>query len=270
MDRSILRAPSLLPFVVLVACLFCALCLPYEAPRAEEVTVRQTEGTLHGFLKLSTLAGKRLADGDLTQTVHGDRITNRLSFRFRDGSIHEETAVFSQSHRFHLVSDRLIQKGPAFPRPMDVSIDRASGRVTVRTTEEDGKPKKIEERLDLPPDLANGVLLTLLKNLPRDAQQVTLPMLAAAPKPRLVKLQVVRAGKEPFTIGGSKRKATHYVIKVELGGIAGLLAPLVGKQPPDNHVWILGGEVPAFVKSESPLYAQGPLWRMELASPDWR
>jgi hypothetical protein len=48
-----------------------------------------------------------------------------------------------------------------------------------------------------------------------------------------------------------------------------LLAPLVAKQPPYDHVWIMNGDVPAFVKSEAPLYAEGPLWRMELASPVW-
>ena len=32
--------------------------------------------------------------------------------------------------------------------------------------------------------------------------------------------------------------ATHYVLKVEIGGLAGVVAPLVGKQPPDSHVWI--------------------------------
>jgi len=49
----------------------------------------------------------------------------------------------------------------------------------------------------------------------------------------------------------------------------GLVAPLVGKQPADTHVWILGGEAPAFVKSEGPLYVGGPIWRIELASPIW-
>ncbi|HEV7672448.1 MAG TPA: hypothetical protein VGS22_28350 [Thermoanaerobaculia bacterium] len=269
MAKFTAQAPSRVRLVALAACLIGAL-FPSDTPRAEEVTVRRTEGALHGFLVLSTLAGKRLADGDLTQVAHGDQITSTLAFHFRDGSLHEETAVFSQSHRFHLVSDHLVQKGPAFPRPMDVTIDRASGRVTVRTTDDDGKKKVIEERLDLPADLANGVLLTLLKNIPRDGQHLTLPMLATSPKPRLVTLQIAPAGQESFSVGGSKRKATHYVVKVELGGIAGVLAPLVGKQPPDNHVWILGGEVPAFVKSEAPLYAQGPLWRMELASPVWR
>jgi hypothetical protein len=51
--------------------------------------------------------------------------------------------------------------------------------------------------------------------------------------------------------------------------VAGVVAPLVGKQPPDNHVWILTGEAPAFLKSEAPFYPGGPSWRIELASPVW-
>jgi len=94
-------------------------------------------------------------------------------------------------------------------------------------------------------------------------------MVAATPKPRLVKLVVTPRGEEPFSIGGSRRKAIHYVIKVEIGGVAGVVAPLLGKQPPDIHVWILGGEAPAFVKSEGPLYLGGPIWRIELTSPVW-
>jgi hypothetical protein len=77
------------------------------------------------------------------------------------------------------------------------------------------------------------------------------------------------AGDEPFTIGETARKATHYVLKVEIGGISGLIAPLVGKQPPDSHVWILGGDQPAFVKAEQTLYLGGPVWRIELMSPVW-
>ena len=61
----------------------------------------------------------------------------------------------------------------------------------------------------------------------------------------------------------------HYVLKVEIGGVAGVLAPIVGKQPPDSHVWIASGEVPVFVRGEQPFYAGGPVWRIELASPTW-
>ena len=121
----------------------------------------------------------------------------------------------------------------------------------------------------MPPDLANGLILTLLKNVPTAGPPKTVSLVAATPKPRLVKLAITAAGDEPFSTGGAVRKATHYVVKVEIGGISGMLAPLLGKQPPDSHVWILGGEAPAFLKSEQPLYLGGPLWRIELVSPVW-
>ena len=66
-------------------------------------------------------------------------------------------------------------------------------------------------------------------------------MVAATPKPRLVKLEVAGAGEDAFHVGGSPRKATHYVVKVETGGVAGLLAPLPGTDPPASHVWLLRG-----------------------------
>jgi hypothetical protein len=240
-----------------------------DALPGQTVAVRHPEGLVHGFLILRTLDGTPLADGDLIQNVRGDRVTTRLVFRFKDGSIHDETAVYSQRQRFRLVTNHLVQKGPAFPLPLDMSIDASSGRVTVRYTDEDGKQKVEAERLDVPPDLANGLILTLLKNVQPGAPPKTLSLVAATPKPRLVKLAITVAGDEPFSTGGTARKATHYVLKVEIGGISGLLAPLLGKQPPDSHVWILGGEAPAFVKSEQPLYLGAPLWRIELVSPVW-
>jgi hypothetical protein len=252
---------------VLVA---CVALLPPGAMSAAPVAVRHTEGLVHGFLVLRTLSGDTLADGDLIQIARGYRVTSRLVFRFKDGSVHDETAVFSQRGNFRLLSDHLVQKGPAFQHTMEVSIDGPTGQVMVRTTDDDGKEKVVTDRLDLPPDVANGMVLTLLKNIPSDASQMTVSMVAATPKPRLVKLAITSQGEEPFSIGGSSRKATHYVVKVEIGGAAGLVAPLLGKQPPDTHVWILGGEAPAFVKSEGPLFFGGPIWRIELASPVWR
>jgi hypothetical protein len=210
-----------------------------------------------------------LADGDLIQTVRGSRVTARLVFRFKDGSLHDDTAVFEQARRFRLVSDHLIQKGPTFPRPLDMSIDGTAGQVTVKYTDDDGHEKTETERLDLPPDLANGMITTLLKNVRADAPPKTLSFVAATPNPMLVKLDLSVAGAERFTTGGAGRRATHYVLKVKIGGIKGLLAPLVGKQPPDSHVWILDSEAPAFVKSEQPLFQGGPVWRIELVSPAW-
>lgn len=236
---------------------------------ASPVAVRYKEGLTHGFLVLSTLDGTALAEGDLTQVLHGNRITSRLIFRFKDGSRQEETAVFSQRSYFRLLSYHLVQKGPAFQHATEVTIASSTGQVTVNYTDDDGKEKTESQRLKLPPDLANGIVLILLKNLPPDSPPIELSMIVATPKPRLVKLAVSSPGKDPFSLAGASREAQHYEIKVEIGGLAGLVAPLMGKQPPDSHIWILGGESPTFVKSENIAFLGGPIWRTELVAPVW-
>jgi hypothetical protein len=231
--------------------------------------VRHVEGIVHGFLALRTTDGKTVADGDLIQNTTGNRVTSRLVFHFRDGSLRDETAVFTQRGTFRLISDHLVQKGPTFEQPLEMSIDRASGRVVVRYTNEHGEQKVADERMDLPDDLANGLTMTLLKNVSPKAPPPTLSMIAPTPKPRLVKLAISVAGSEPLSTGGTTRTATNYRVKVEIGGLAGVVAPLLGKQPPDSHIWVIGGEAPAFVKSEGPLHLGGPIWRIELVSPVW-
>ncbi|MGE5113015.1 MAG: hypothetical protein ACM3JB_19280 [Acidobacteriaceae bacterium] len=69
--------------------------------------------------------------------------------------------------------------------------------------------------------------------------------------------------------GDVSRTAIHYVAKVNLTGLPNVLASLLGKEPPDTHVWILDGEAPAFVKFEGPLEAGGPVWQIQLVSPVW-
>lgn len=229
--------------------------------------MRHAEGLVHGFLVLHNLEGEPLADGDLLQTARGDRVNTQLIFHFKDGSLHHETAIYSQRGRFRLLSYHLVQKGPAFKHPMEMSI-QAGGNVTVRYSD-NGEEKVASDHLNLPADVANGVILTLLKNIAPDAPQTTVGFVAATPKPRLVKLLITDQGEEPFSTGTAARKAVHYVVRVQIGGLAGKLADWLGKEPPDNHVWILTGPAPAFVKFEGPLFYGGPVWRIELVSPAW-
>jgi hypothetical protein len=265
MVRRNSRGSSHLVLLVVVI----ALALVPGRSLSEPVAVRHAEGLVHGFLVLRDLNGTTLADGDLLQTSRGTRVTSRLVFHFKDGSVHDETAVFNERQQFRLLRDHLVQKGPSFPTPIDMTIDAVSGQVTVHYADDHGKPKTESERMKLPPDLANGLILTVLKNARADAPPQSVGFVAATPKPRLVKLAISSAGEEPFATGGVARKAIHYVLKVDIGGIAGAIAPLIGKEPPDSHVWILGGEAPAFIKSAQPLYNNGPLWRIELVSPTW-
>ena len=255
---------------LLAALLTGVALLQYGILQAGPVAVRHTEGVVHGFLVLRSLEGAQLADGELSQFARGDQVTTRLAFQFKDGSTHEETVVYSQRDTFRLLSNHLVQKGPAFPVARDVRIDVTSGRVTARRTG-DGKEQLVDERLDLPADVANGLTLTLIKNLARGAQPVTISIVRTTPKAGFSKAEIVFVGEEPFSVGSVKRTALHYVVKPTLGDIAKIVAPLLGKKPPvDTHVWIVGGEAPGFVKSEGPLYSGGPTWRIELASPAWR
>lgn len=254
---------------LLVALMFAGGLFQTCTSFADQVSVRYTEGLLHGFVALRTLEGKTLAVGDLTQVAEGDRVTSKLSLKFRDGSIHEETTVFSQRDKFRVIKYHIVQKGPSFKNPLDTTIDASTGQITGHYRQDDGKEKVLDESLELAPDLANGIVPTLMKNLLASGSQATVSMVASTPKPRLVKLALVPQGEEPVMIGGLHRKAMHFVVKVELGPVAGVVAPLIGKQPPDLHVWILGGEAPVFLKSEGPLYNGGPIWRIELLSPTW-
>jgi hypothetical protein len=259
------------PIVVLVwAALFQAACLFHAAsPPTGNIAVRQTEGEVRGFLLLSTLQGATIADGDSSQVTHGNQVTNRLTFHFRDGSLQEETAVFTQNGHFHLLSDHLVQKGPVFKRQLDVLIDGTSGVVTVGYKDEKGKDKTETARLQFPPDLANGIVPIMLKNLPSGTQSTTLSMIVATPKPLLIKLAIATAGEDSFSIGEARYKATRYVVKVDLGGVRGVLAGLLGKQPANTTVWILGGSCPTYVKSEGPSFEGSPIWRTQLVSPGW-
>jgi hypothetical protein len=246
-----------------------AVLLRASVACAEPVAVQHVEGLVHGFLSLRLPGGAVLANGDLIQDSRDGRVTSRLLFHFKDGSLHDETAVFSQRGHFQLNSYHLVQKGPAFERPIDMMIDCPTGHVTVRYKDEHGEETLDDEHMDLPADLANGLIPVLLKNVQRDAVPSSVSFVAATPKPRLVKIAIAVAGTDPFSIAGAARKATHYVLKVEIGGLAGLVAPLVGKQPLDSHVWILEGEAPAFVRSQAPMFTGGPLWQTDLVSPAW-
>jgi hypothetical protein len=230
--------------------------LQFSAP-AESVAAHHLEGTIHGDRMLMTEDGHVAAVGDLLQVVHGDRVTAHMVFHFKDKSIDDETTVFSQRGNFQLLSYHQIQKGPFFPHPIDLSIDARSGDVVVKSTGKDGKEEVSTEHMNLPPDLCNGMLVTIAKNLRVDESEQDVSMVVATPKPRLVKLAISPKGEEPFSLAGFERKALHYEIKIELGGAAGVVAPLIGKQPPNIQVWIEGGQIPGFVGEEGPICQDG-------------
>jgi hypothetical protein len=231
--------------------------------QAEPIPVRYPQGSAHGFLDIRTVEGARIATGDVTQIIHGYHVTSRVVFHFRDGSLDDETTVFSQRGTFRLISDHHIQRGPSFPKPIDVFIDAVTGKVSSHA--EDGTIR--EDHLDLPSDVSNGLPPNLLLNFLPSTPETKLSFVAPTAKPRLISVSVKPAGEAPFSVGGAPRRAVDYVLHVELGGLAGVITPIIGKQPADYHIWILAGAAPAFIREEGQLYEGGPIWRIEQVSP---
>ena len=135
----------------MTAVLLAALALFSDsALHSETVPVRHTEGLLHGFLVLRTVEGDTLADGDWIQTTRGDSVTDHLVFRFTDDSTHDETAVFSHRRGFRLLNAHLVQKGPAFPHPIEMMTRLRVVRlpfITVRTGKKKSQPSTLTCRL---------------------------------------------------------------------------------------------------------------------------
>jgi hypothetical protein len=243
--------------------------LPPRAAVAAPVPVRHVEGVTHGFLMLRTVNGALVASGDLLQNAKGGVIESRMMFRFKDGSIFDETVVFTQERVFTLQSYRLVQRGPVFTEDTEISLERVSGKYRVKSkAHDDGREKVLDGMLVLPSDVYNGMVLMIAKNLPKGASE-TIHIIAFTPAPRLIELEVTPVGEHKVLVGELAKTAIHYLFKPRLGSWLKLFATLLGRVPPDYHAWIVADEVPAFVRFEGPLYATGPVWRIEVASPRW-
>ena len=200
----------------------------------------------------------------------GDRVTAHLNFRFRDGSIDEDTAVYTQKTVFRLVSDHHIQRGPFFSKPIDFLVE-ANGNVTLRSQDKQGQTKVQTSHIDLPADLSNGIISILLVNVRPDTPPFKLAMIAPMEKGRLIQLDIQRAPQQSFScVVGYPCKAAVFRIKPQLGGLTGIVAPLIGKQPSDVFVWILEGDAPVAVREVAQLAEGGPVVSIELAGTIFR
>jgi len=242
-----------------------ALCSGAEAA---PVNVRFHEGVVRGFLVLRTLEGDAIAHGELVQRPVGGFIENRLTLNFLDGSLWDEQVTFSQKDVLRLEAYRHVQRGPSYPTN-DVSFDRKSGRYQARTQEKKGdEVKEASGELEMPADLYNGMALVLLKNLAPGAS-ASGRMAVFTPKPRLIKMELIHEGDDAVRVGPVTKTARRYLVKLEIGGLTGVIASLVGKDPPDIRYWLMAGDVPAFVRFQGAMYLNGPVWRLELAPVEW-
>jgi len=166
-------------------------------------------------------------------------------------------------HTYHT-----IQRGPAFSKDLEATLERSSGKYTVKTRDhKDGEEEKIDGALDLPANVYNGMILTVLKNLRKRAAE-TIRLVMFTPKPEIMKLELTPAGQEQIYIGGLAKTANAYTLHPDLEGAKKLLTILAGRVPPDGRILVLADEVPTFLRFRGQLFMDGPIWRIELTSPE--
>jgi len=231
---------------------------------AEPISVRHIQLPMHRFMVARSEDGKTIAIGEFTQVVQGDEVTMRMIYHFVDGSIDDETTTYRQQGTFRLVRNHHIQKGPFFTKPIDFTVEAATGMVTSRTVDENGKIHVESKHMDLPYDLANGFVGTLLLNVPHNTTPFRVGMLAPVAGGRLIRLLISPDDEQTVHLAGQTLKATVFRIHPELGGIVGVIARLIGLQPKDVMVWVLEGEEPAVAVIVGQLGGYGPVVSSDL------
>lgn len=238
--------------------------LSSAAAHAEQIPVRHIQPPRHEFMVARSETGQIIARVEFTETVAGDEVTMRLTYRFRDGSIDDETTTYRQRGTFQLIRNHHLQNGPFFAKPVDFAVEAATGTATTRTVDKNGAIRVANEHIDLPNDLANGFVGTLLLNVSPHVAPFRVGILAPVFGGRLIRILISPEGEQPFQKAGQTVKATVFRIHPELGGILGMIAQLLGLQPKDVMVWILEGEQPAVVRVVGQLGGSGPVVSSEL------
>ena len=233
---------------------------------AEQIPVRHIEGTTLGFLEIHDESGTPIAYGELQQVVKKAYLMDDLKFRFKDGSFYEEITKFTQHGVFQLLSNQVVQHGPSFKEQLESLVDVRTGTVTVRSIK-NGKEKKVKKHLEVPPDVANGLLLIIAKNLDPSAPKTVVTMIAGSSGPRIIKVNYSPQPEKIFHVGPLSYRAQEYLLKIEITGVKGKIVPIAGKQPEDIHLWLAKSESPTFLKFRGQMYPDGPIWEMEMSTP---
>ena len=247
----------------LLLAVFFAIALDTAAPAAP-VPVRHIQRPMHRFMVARSEDGKTIANGEFLQAVQGDEVTMRMTYKFVDGSVDDETTTYRQQGTFRLVRNHHIQKGPFFTKPVDFAVEAATGIATSRTTDSKGNIRVESKHMDLPADLANGFVGTLLLNVPHNAAPFRVGMLVPVGGGRLVPLLISPDSEETVNLEGQTLKATVFRVHPELSGVVRLIARLLRLEPKDVMVWVLEGEEPEVAVVVGQLGGYGPVVSSDL------
>lgn len=227
------------------------------------ITVTNYAGTFHGSPELRDPNGKKLADGDYSQWVEGERLRVKITYRFNDRRLVEETADFRQK-------PELVQENWSFRESKDGKLGRnfvadfISGLATAEK-EDNSEPKRWSEKVAPVRGQAFagiGFVLALTNLRPRlvAREKIELQAVAFTPNPRVVSVEISHTGVDHIRMGDRQLKGDHFIIHPKIPRIARLFITA-----PDIHLWFTNSTTPQFLRTEGPLVEPSdPIIRFDL------
>jgi hypothetical protein len=208
------------------------------------------EGLARGYPALRDSSGKKLADGDFSQWLDGERLHVRITYNGPGRRI-EEYSVFRERPR--LVQEqwslREVRDGKLYRH---FQVDFKSGSASAKKLEEN-ELKQWSEQVEIEPGRTfAGFGFTLAIKALRQrlvkGERVELKAVGFTPKPRVVSVEIAHEGLDQMRMGGRAVRADRFLIHPEIPKIAELFVKV-----PDTHIWLANPAPAGFVRWEGPL-----------------
>lgn len=219
------------------------------------------EGATLGYPGLYDSSGQKLANGEFRQWVEDGRFHVTITYRFPDDKVWEENSVFRQQPEMSQEkwSWRESTEGKT---EREFNLDFVDG---IAMTHLNGKD--VSAKIDIEPGRTFAgfgftVALSNLYDRLRKGETIELKAIGFTPKPRVVAVNVFRAGLDQIEMGGRAFRGSQFVIRPNL--------PVIAKwfiHAPDNHIWLTDPRPATFLRWEGPIVMPNdPTIRVDLIS----
>jgi hypothetical protein len=222
----------------------------------------QPEGASRGFPAMLDSSGKKIADGDFTQWLEGERVHVKISYDLGGGHRIEEKDVLRQR-------PAVVQEQWSWEESKDNKLVRRyhanfeSGQATAEKQEERGLKRwsgniKVQPGRTFAGFAFTPAIKALRARLMR-GEKIELRAVGFTPKPRVVTVEISYGGLDQMEMGQRKVAGERFVIHPKVPAIAKVFVEVH-----DTKIW-LTPPPSEFLRWEGPLLEQSePMMRVDL------
>jgi len=233
------------------------------------VQLTEPAAAAHGYPGFMDINGKKLADGEFRQWMQNDRLHIVITYKFSDGELFEEKALFRQE-------PELIQEQWSWKETKEGQVQREfAADLTSKTASahvhKDNENKAVSENIEVEPGRTfAGFGFTLaLSNLRKrliSGEQIELKAVGFAPKPflkpMLATVKISYGGLQRMRMSGRSYRGDQFIIHPEIAAIAKLFVRV-----PDTKIWLTNPAPGGFLRWEGPIaLPTDPIVRVDLVS----